>query len=168
MPDGLRDLELRISQLPDEEVFKMVTADYSEYRADAIQIATQELQRRGFSVNQVGEYFNVVTPNAIKLTSPRAKGFLEEPRLFASYHQLDKGAPGKIPTYAYLLAILMGLEAPILYLLAFVLAISNKGIGLSSAGMGTLKRSILFLGVMSAAACLGAFLGARRTGRSAS
>lgn len=53
MSDALKDLKDRISELPSEELLRIVTVEFAAYRQEALDIAREELQRRGFSQDQL-------------------------------------------------------------------------------------------------------------------
>lgn len=54
----------------------MLNVDYADYRAEALQFASEELIRRGFELNKVGADFDVITPDRERLrpvSSPSEK-----------------------------------------------------------------------------------------------
>lgn len=71
MYDDLDNLEKRIPKLSDEELLKIVNTHFADYRQEAIDIAKEELQSRGFKLLRTGADFEVITPTGIKLMPPK-------------------------------------------------------------------------------------------------
>lgn len=67
MTNELTELKQRMSELPDGDLLNMLNVDYADYRADALQFASEELIRRGFELNKVGDDFDVITPDGERL-----------------------------------------------------------------------------------------------------
>ena len=49
MSTDFQNLKLRMAALPADELLDIVTFDVADYRADALDLAREELYRRGFS-----------------------------------------------------------------------------------------------------------------------
>jgi hypothetical protein len=110
MADDLTSLKQRIAGLSDEELIKMLEVDYADYRSEALAFGSDELRRRGFEVNAIGSAFNVVIPD--HLQSLRSRSEVEETPAMGT---------GRIPAWAYGVAALSGLIAPVIITLIFAL-----------------------------------------------
>lgn len=53
MHDELRALKERISTLSSEELWRMVNTDFTDYRKEALDLAKEELKRRGYGESQI-------------------------------------------------------------------------------------------------------------------
>ncbi|HYM01143.1 MAG TPA: hypothetical protein VEZ90_19445 [Blastocatellia bacterium] len=112
---NLADLEKRILGLSEEDLVRMLGAESSHYRREALNFATEELRRRGFEVRSVGTDFDIVTPDHVILlpSNNPAHGGSSPLLSFA------KG-PGGISTWAYAFASVSGVIVPILLLVIAV------------------------------------------------
>jgi hypothetical protein len=63
----LTELQQQIAQSSNDELLNMLNVDYADFRPDALQFASEELVRRGFELNKVGDDFDVVTPDRERL-----------------------------------------------------------------------------------------------------
>jgi hypothetical protein len=52
MNDELKELEVRISQMSDDELLQIIQVDYADYRQEALDFAKAELEKRNISYEE--------------------------------------------------------------------------------------------------------------------
>jgi ABC-type Na+ efflux pump permease subunit len=65
------DIKEQVSNLPDEEILKMLSTHFPDYRNEWINISQEELRKRGFVLEPTDTELKVITPAGQKLVYPK-------------------------------------------------------------------------------------------------
>lgn len=144
MTNELTNMKERLSIQTDEDLLKIVNIDFADYREEAIKFAKEELEQRGYVLSQTGVDFKVMTPEGIRLTSPKGFSNHRETVLFSNY---DDSAV--IPNSAYILAGVAGVFVPLIVTMVIFLPISLM------TGFSLWLALLLFVLIISTYAALG-------------
>jgi hypothetical protein len=118
MSDQLKGLKERNSKLSDMELLKLVNFEFADYREEAIDLAKEELERRGFRLIQTGANFQIIDPRGMELTPPQETSTFSETSL-SSDQARGSSNPSKPPISAYLLTTIGGIASAVLVLSAW-------------------------------------------------
>ena len=100
------------------ELLRLVNFEFADYREEAIDLAKEELERRGFRLIQTGANFQIIDPRGMELTPPPETSTISQ-TLSSSDRAGDSSAFSKPPIFAYLLATIGGLASAVLVLSAW-------------------------------------------------
>jgi hypothetical protein len=118
MTDQLKSLKERNSKLSDVELLRLVNFEFADYREEAVDLAKEELERRGFRLIQTGADFQIIDPRGVELT-PLQETLTVSERLSSSDQARDSSNPGAPPISAYLSTAFGGIASAVLVLSAW-------------------------------------------------
>ena len=118
MTDRLKSLKERNSKLSDLELLRLVNFEFADYREEAIDLAKEELERRGFRLIRTGADFQIIDPRGVELTPPQETLTVSESSSFSNQAR-DSSDPGKPHISAYLLTAIGGIASAVLVLSAW-------------------------------------------------
>jgi hypothetical protein len=67
------EIRKRVSDLSDEEILKLLTSHFPDYRKQWINFSEEELRKRGFELEPTDTELRVITPGGEKLTYPKVQ-----------------------------------------------------------------------------------------------
>jgi hypothetical protein len=147
------DIKDRVSKLPDEEILKMLTTHFPDYRKEWINISQEELSKRGFVLEPTETELRVITPAGRKLVYPKIQSDVGA----IAQVKRESAEPEKFSNRAFVILAIAVVMALLAY---FLVAPGNATVGyhVASVIIKLISYSIILFAIAAViAAAMGKF-----------